>query len=117
ICKPSLNVKRFLRFFAPAALFGPGDVIVAAPVVVVPPPITIPPGPCPLTKERLDGYVANAKEYSANTAREKTALKLLRICGEKMCVSRMLATCERSVTKLPNSGSAKGDRLSPSSMV
>src|SRR5262245_45540895 len=97
IWRPSVNVNRFLRFFAPAALFGPGDVMAAAPVVVVPPPMTMPPGPCPLTNDRLGGYVANAKESSAKPAREYPALKLFRIFGEKICVSRMLATCERRV--------------------
>src|SRR5262245_50376204 len=97
IWSPSVKVNRFLLFRAPAALFGPGDVIAAAPVVVVPPPITIQPGPCPFTNESVDGYVANANESRANPARDKPALKVFRTFGEKICVSRMLATWERSV--------------------
>src|SRR5262245_35877036 len=97
IWSPSVKVNRFLLFRAPAALLGPGDVIAAAPVVVVPPPITMPPGPPPLTKESVDGYVANANESRANPAREKPTLKVFRTLGEKMCVSRTLATWERSV--------------------
>src|ERR1051326_644232 len=97
ICRPSVNVKRFLAFRAPAALFGPGDVIAAAPVVVVPPLMTMPPGPAPVTNDRFAGYVANANESKANAAREKPVLNVFRTRGEKICVSRMLATCERSV--------------------
>ena len=51
----------------------------------------------PFTKESVDGYVANANESRANPAREKPTLMVFRTFGEKMCVSRMLATCERSV--------------------
>src|SRR5438874_9225555 len=97
ICTPSVNVKRFLALRAPAALLGPGDVMDAAPVVVAPPLTTMPPGPEPVTKDKLAGYVAKANESKANAAREKPALNVLRRRGEKMCVSRMLATCERSV--------------------
>src|SRR5262249_34940570 len=73
ICKPSVNVNRFLRFRAPAALLGPAEVMAAAAVVVVVPPMIIPPGPCLVTKERFDGYVAKANESKANPAREKPA--------------------------------------------
>src|SRR2546428_11800420 len=97
ICTPSVKVKRFLALRAPAALLGPGDVIDAAPVVVAPPLTTMPPGPKPVTNDKLGGYEAKANESRANAAREKPVLNVLSNRGEKICVSRTLATCERSV--------------------
>ena len=112
-----MYVKRFLRFRTPAALFGPADVMAAAPVLVLPPPMTIPPGPAPVTKKRLGENVANGNESKPNAERENPALNVLRTRGEKTCVSRTLATWARSVVYDPNKGSASGVRLLPSSIV
>jgi hypothetical protein len=59
----------------------------------------------------------NVPESSANPALEKPALNMFKTRGENMCVSRMLATCERSVMLFPNNGSASGETLSPVSIV
>src|SRR5262252_3563057 len=106
ICKPSVNVNKFLPFFAPAALFGPADVIAAAPVVVVPPPITMPPGPAPLTNDKAGEIGAYRYESKLNAARENPTRAVFRILGEKICVSCRLPTWSRRRFRDPNKGSA-----------
>src|ERR1022692_4418470 len=93
ICRLSANVNKFLRFQTLDALFGPAEVMVPLAVVVTPPPSTIAPGPRPVTNGPAAGSnVACGEESLVKPAREKPAIKLLRMRGEKTCVScRLMA--------------------------
>src|SRR6185312_12884223 len=110
-CTLSSKVKRLRWFDAPAALFGPAEVMVPLAVVVTPPPTTIPPGPAPDTKESLAGKFAGSIESRAKEARENPAVKVFKTCGEKTCVSRRLRTCIRRGVNDANIGSASGRTL------
>src|SRR5260370_18690723 len=97
-------VKRFLGLDTPAALLGPAEVIVPLAVVVAPPPTTIPPGPAPVTNERSAGIEVKGTDPSAKDARENPSVAVLRMAGEKTCVSVRLSTYMLTGVNDPKSG-------------
>src|ERR1700689_379742 len=117
ICTPSLYVKRFLRFQTLEALLGPAEVMAPPLDVVTPPPITKPPGSNPVTNDVLAGKDTSVVGAKLQAARENPARNVFRISGEITCVSSRLAIWLRKVSDPPNSGSAWGNKPSPSSMV
>src|SRR5580704_1037477 len=114
---PSVREKRLRRFQTKEALLGPAEVIVPLAVVVAPPPTTMPPGPAPVTNERFAGIETKGTEPSAKDARENPTVAVLRMAGEKTCVSLRLKTCMRRGVNEAKSGSASGIKLVPSSIV